>query len=357
MILTPWLLFFAATTLMSSSLMGRESFDPLVITYPIHLHRVPGEKNLQLIRLYNETWSCMSFVRQVNEFCFEYRVYHDSCTSIVGHLSDDIQLLFDGMLYDQVHTTFRFNGQFLSEHYIARSSYEQHVTDRYMEFITPQTGDLFNYIFMNAPIQVEMRMLYIIGTDTRTIAHLIHFIHHLWSDAQLLIFNPITDFHYIQTEALYRFYIGNLGSVDQKIAYSWYNAEYHRSSNALFEEKILRNINSDITSSSERDRDEYSYFSYTLDTIIKSLSLTFPQVIIIQGDINTLQILSGASETISRSDVLYLIISMNIGRKDYYHLTANKLIPLVLDIFHEFKLLHVYNENSEEHCDYLLGKA
>merc|ERR1719408_113423 len=106
-----------------------------------------------------------------------------------------------------------------------------------------------------------MRMLYIIGTDTRTIAHLIHFIHHLW------------------------FYIGNLGSVDQKIAYSWYNAEYHRSSNALFEEKILRNINSDITSSSERDRDEYSYFSYTLDTIIKSLSLTFPQVIIIQGDI------------------------------------------------------------------------
>ena len=142
---------------------------------------------------------------------------------------------------------FCYDIDLCQEHYIARSSYEQHVTDRYMEFITPQTGDLFNYIFMNAPIQVEMRMLYIIGTDTRTIAHLIHFIHHLWSDAQLLIFNTITDFHYIQTEALYRFYIGNLGSVDQKSAYSWYNAEYHRSYNALFEEKLLRNINRDIT--------------------------------------------------------------------------------------------------------------
>merc|ERR1711991_1224207 len=156
------------------------------------------------------------------------------------------------------------------------------------------------------------------------LAHMTHFIHHVWPNTQLLLFTSSADVEYIQTEADHNFYTGNLGSIDGEIAYDW---------------------------------TKQSYFpSYTLDTIKKALSVPFPEVLIIKEDMNIMEILSGASEMTSQSTVFYLILTTGIGRKDYYNLAADKLIPLILDTFHQLTLLEVYNKNDQDYCNYLFGK-
>ena len=239
--------------------------------------------------------------------------------------------------------------------HIAKTSYDLHIADRYMEFIPELTGEIFDYICSN--VLVEIGMVYVIGTDSRQLAHMTHFIHHVWPNTQLLLFTSSADVEYIQTEADHNFYTGNLGSIDGEIAYDWYKGEYHRSSNDIFEEKLHDKIISDIGFSNLDDWTKQSYFpSYTLDTIKKALSVPFPEVLIITEDMNIMEILSGASEMISQSTVFYLILTTGIGRKDYYNLAADKLIPLILDTFHQLTLLEVYNKNDQDYCNYLFGK-
>lgn len=152
-----------------------------------------------------------------------------------------------------------------------------------------------------------------------------------------------------------KFYIGNLGSIDGDIAYEWYKGEYHRSSNEVFEEKLRDKIINDVTYLADRTKQSYNP-SHTLDTITKTLSVSIPEIFIMKEDINVMEILAGASETISRSNMLYLMLIVNIGRRDYYHLTPDKLIRLILDMFHQFRLLKVYNER-DEYYHYLFGKS
>jgi hypothetical protein len=222
-----------------------------------------------------------------------------------------------------------------------------------MEFIPELTGEIFDHVCNK--IQVEVRMIYIVGADSRQLAHMTHFIHHVWPDVQLLLFNSFADVEYIQTGADYKFYIGNLGSIDGDIAYEWYKGEYHRSSSEVFEEKLRDKIINDVTYLADRTKQSYNP-SHTLDTITKTLSVSIPEIFIMKEDINVMEILAGASETISRSNMLYLMLIVNIGRRDYYHLTPDKLIRLILDMFHQFRLLKVYNER-DEYYHYLFGKS
>lgn len=104
--------FFAVKILMYLSAgFERSEFDLPVISSPIRLHRGTGDEIL--LNLHNETRASISFVRQVNEFCYSYRMYHDSCTRIFGHVCDDIQSIFHGNFYDIVHTSFRLEARFL----------------------------------------------------------------------------------------------------------------------------------------------------------------------------------------------------------------------------------------------------
>ena len=81
----------------------RNEFDLPVISSPIHIHR--GRED-EVLYLYNETRISMSFLRQVNEFCFKYRIFRNDCTRIVGHVSGNIQSIFHGKFYNNVHASF-----------------------------------------------------------------------------------------------------------------------------------------------------------------------------------------------------------------------------------------------------------
>ena len=77
------------------------------------------------------------------------------------------------------------------------------------------------------------------------------------------------------------------------------------------------------------------------------LDLSDPEILILEADVNTVEVLSGASKIILQSKLLYVIISIHIERNDYYHISADRLIPLILDMFDQIKLLKVYDENDE----------
>ena len=82
-------------------------FDFPIISSMIRLdHRT---SNKILMHLENETRASMSLVRQVNEYCFRYRLFHGRCTRVVGLLADDIHSMFHGMLHDYAHTSFQRN--------------------------------------------------------------------------------------------------------------------------------------------------------------------------------------------------------------------------------------------------------
>ena len=100
---------FLFTMTGSMSSLGDIEFDLPVISSSIRLD--PRTKSEIFMYLRNETRASMSFVRQVNEYCFRHRLFQESCTRIVGLLSDDIQSTFHGMVHNYVHASFRLNAR------------------------------------------------------------------------------------------------------------------------------------------------------------------------------------------------------------------------------------------------------